>query len=58
MNKYETQIRTVASEKEQITYKGIPIRLTANISTETLEERKEWQNILKMMGKKKSHNQD
>ena len=38
-----------AREKQQITYKGIPIRLTADLSAETLQARREWQDILKMM---------
>ena len=30
-------------------YKGIPIRLTANLSAETLQARREWQDIFKVM---------
>ena len=40
-------------EKQQITYKGIPIRLTADLSAETLQERREWQDIFKVMKGKK-----
>ena len=36
-----------AREKQQITYKGIPIRLTADLSAETLQARREWQTYLK-----------
>ena len=36
-------------EKQQITYKGISIRITADLSIETLQARREWQNILKVM---------
>ena len=36
-----------AREKQQITYKGIPIRLTADLSAETLQARREWQDIFK-----------
>ena len=36
-----------AREKQQITHKGIPIRITADLSTETLQARREWQDILK-----------
>ena len=39
-------------EKQQITHKGIPIRLTADLSAETLKARREWQDILKVMKKK------
>ena len=36
-------------EKQQITYKGIPIRLTADLSAETLQARRDWQDIFKVM---------
>ena len=38
-----------AREKQQITYKGIPIRLTADLSVEILQARREWQDIFKVM---------
>ena len=31
------------------TYKGTPIRLTADFSAETLQARREWHNIFKLM---------
>ena len=40
-----------AREKQQITHKGIPIRLTADLSAETLQARREWQDIFKVMEK-------
>ena len=36
-------------EKHQITYKGTLIRLSADLSTETLQARREWHSILKVM---------
>ena len=42
----------MAREKQHITDKGIPIRITADLSIETLQSRKEWQVILKMMKEK------
>ena len=36
-----------AWEKQQLTYKGNPIHLTADLSTETLQSRKEWLDIVK-----------
>ena len=36
-------------EKRQITYKGTPIRLTADFSAETLQARREWHDILKVL---------
>ena len=50
--KHKEQILKAAREKQQITYKGIPIRLTADLSIETLQARREWQDILKVMEEK------
>ena len=36
-------------EKRQITYKGTPIRLAADFSAETLQARREWLDIFKVM---------
>ena len=47
--KYKEKILKAAREKQQITYKGIPIRLTADLSAETLQARKGWQDIFKVM---------
>ena len=38
-----------AREKQQMTHKGIPISITADLSIETLQTRREWQGILKVM---------
>ena len=46
------QILKAAREKQQITHKGIPIRITADLSIETLQARREWQDILKVMKEK------
>ena len=46
--KHKEQILKAAEEK-QITHKGIPIRITADLSIETLQARKEWQDIFKVM---------
>ena len=35
-----------------MTHNGIPIRITADISIETLQARREWQNIFKVMKEK------
>jgi len=35
-----------AREKKQRTYKGTPIRLSAEFSAETLQAKREWHNIL------------
>ena len=47
--KYKQKILKAAREKQQITHKGIPIVLTADPSTETLQARREWQDIFKVM---------
>ena len=47
--KYKEKILEAAREKEQITYKGIPIRLTADLSAETLQTRRVWQEVFKVM---------
>ena len=52
--KHKEQILKAAGEKQQITYKGIPITITADLSIETLQATKEWQDILKVMKEKKS----
>ena len=39
--KHKEQILKAAREKQQITHKGIPIRITADLSTETLQARRE-----------------
>ena len=50
--KHKEQILKEAREKQQITHKGIPIRITADLSIETLQARREWQDILKVMKEK------
>ena len=40
---------TAAREKQEITYKGAPIRLAADFSVETLQARREWQEIFQIM---------
>ena len=41
--KHKEQILNAAKERQQITHKGIPIRITADLSVETLQARREWQ---------------
>ena len=47
--KHKEQIIKAAKEKQQITHKGIPIRVRANLSIEIFQARREWQDILKVM---------
>ena len=50
--KFKEKILKAAKEKQKVTYKGIPIRLSADFSAETLQARREWQDILKVMKEK------
>ena len=54
INKDQTQRTNIKSrrEKQQITHKGNPIRITADISIETVKARREWQDIFKVMKEK------
>ena len=47
--KHKDQILKAAREKQKITHKGISLRITADLSIETLQARREWQAILKVM---------
>ena len=47
--KDKERILKAAREKQLVTYKGIPIRLSADFSTETLQARREWHDIFNMM---------
>ena len=47
--KDKEKILKAAREKKQITYKGTPIRLSADFSAETLQSRREWHDILNVM---------
>ena len=38
-----------------VTYKGTPIRLSADFSAETLQARSKWNDILKILKDKKYH---
>ena len=44
-----------AREKEIVTYKGVPISLSADFSKETLQERQGWKEIFKVMKGKDQH---
>ena len=47
--KYKEKMLKAARGKQQITYKRIPIRLTSDPSAETLQARREWQDIFKVL---------
>ena len=54
---YRERILKAARENQQVTYKGNPICLTADLSAETLQARKDWQNIFEVL-KGKDLNQE
>ena len=43
------RILKAAREKQRVNYKGTPIRLSADFSTEILQARREWQDIFKVL---------
>ena len=55
INKEQTQrtnIKSSKRKKNKITHKRTPIRTTADLSIETLQARRKWQDILKVMKEK------
>ena len=47
--KDKEKILKAAREKKLVTYRGVPIRLSANFSKETFQVRRNWQEIFKVM---------
>ena len=47
--KHKGRVLKAAREKHQITYKGNPICLIADLSAETLQARREWQDIFTVL---------
>ena len=47
--RHKERILKAAREKQQVIYKGNPIRLTADLSAETLQATREWQDIFKVL---------
>ena len=45
----EERILKAAREKQEVTYKGAPIRLAADFSMETLQARRQWQKTFQVM---------
>ena len=41
-----------AAREKRVTYKGVPIRLSADFSKETLQARRDWQEVFKVMKSK------
>ena len=53
--KDKDRIFKAAKEKETVTYKGVPIRLSANFSKEILQARRSWKEVFKVMKSKDPH---
>ena len=53
--KQKERILEAARDKETVTYKGVPIRLSADFSKETLQARRGWQEVLQVMKGKDLH---
>ena len=47
--KDKERILKAAREKQRVTYKGVPIRLSADFSKETLQARRGWPGELKVL---------
>ena len=47
--KDKERILKVARERETITYKGVPIRLSVDFSKETLQARRGWKEVFQVM---------
>ena len=47
--KHKERILKAARKKQQVTYKGNLICLTADLSAEMLQARREWQDIFKVL---------
>ena len=53
--KEKERILKAAREKETVTYKRVPIRLSADFSKETLQERRGWKEVSKVIKGKDLH---
>ena len=53
--KDKERILKAAREKETVTYKGVPIRLSSDFSKETLKARRGWKEVIKVMKGKDLH---
>ena len=53
--KDKERIFKAARKKETVTYKGVPIRLSADFSKETLQARRGWKEVFQVMKSKDLH---
>jgi hypothetical protein len=50
--KIREKILKIVKEKKQVTYKGKPIKITADFSTETLKARRAWNEVFQALNEK------
>ena len=50
--KDKERILKAEREKQRVTYKGVAIRLSADFSKDTLQDRRDWQDVFKVMKSK------
>ena len=53
--KHKERILKAATEKDTDTYKGVPIRLSADFSKEILQARRGWKEVFQVMKGKELH---
>ena len=53
--KEKEKILKAAREKDTVTYRGVPVRLSADFSKETLQARRGWQEVFQVMKGKDLH---
>ena len=53
--KDKERLLKAAREKQRVTYKGVPIRLAADFSKETLQARRGWKEVFQVMKGKDIH---
>ena len=53
--KDKEKILKATRERETVTYKGVPIRLSGDFSKQTLQARRGWKEVLKVMKGKDLH---
>ena len=53
--KDKERILEAARERQRVTYKGVPIRLSADFSKESLQARRDWQEVFQVMKGKDLH---
>ena len=53
--KDKERILKAAREKETLTYKGVPMKLSADFSKETSQARRDWKEVFKVMQSKDLH---